>query len=121
MGGIALGKGVTQSGLLEVLDGVIRDLLQDVSPYNVVLILSPVVLVRRVSLTYTLYMRMNAQRMNAGDLDLHQPHHRERTPGTDREGGGLQPARAREPCESPHFRYRADLLGRDGHARVGVP
>jgi phosphate transporter len=51
MGGIALGKGVTQSGLLEVLDGVIRDLLQDVSPYNVVLILSPVVLVRRVSLS----------------------------------------------------------------------
>ncbi|KAJ7705737.1 Sodium:sulfate symporter transmembrane region-domain-containing protein [Mycena olivaceomarginata] len=71
MGGIALGKGVTQSGLLEVLDGIIRDLLDGVSPYNVVLILSPVVL----------------------------PHHRERAPRTHREGGGVQPAW--EPREPP--------------------
>ncbi|KAJ7909059.1 Sodium:sulfate symporter transmembrane region-domain-containing protein [Mycena leptocephala] len=54
MGGIALGKGVTQSGLLEVLDGVIRDLLQDVSPYNVVLILSPVVLVISTFISHTI-------------------------------------------------------------------
>jgi phosphate transporter len=45
MGGIALGKGVTASGLLEVLDVVIRDLVDGFSLYAVVLILSPVVLV----------------------------------------------------------------------------
>jgi phosphate transporter len=46
MGGIALGEGVASSGLLEVLHTVILDLLYGVSLYNVVLILSPVVLVR---------------------------------------------------------------------------
>ncbi|KAJ7623924.1 SPX domain-containing protein [Mycena polygramma] len=54
MGGIALGKGVTQSGLLEVLDGVIRDLLEGVKPYNVVLILSPVVLVISTFISHTI-------------------------------------------------------------------
>ncbi|KAJ7830406.1 SPX domain-containing protein [Mycena olivaceomarginata] len=54
MGGIALGKGVTQSGLLEVLDGIIRDLLDGVSPYNVVLILSPVVLVISTFISHTI-------------------------------------------------------------------
>lgn len=49
MGGIALGKGVTSSGLLNVMDGVIRDLVDGYSLYNVVLILSPVVLVRPFS------------------------------------------------------------------------
>lgn len=46
MGGIALGKGVMSSGLLEVMDVVIRDLVDGFSLYSVVLILSPVVLVR---------------------------------------------------------------------------
>ena len=46
MGGIALGKGVTNSGLLETMDVVIRDLLEGFSLYTVVLILTPVVLVR---------------------------------------------------------------------------
>ncbi|KAG6888170.1 hypothetical protein C0992_009446 [Termitomyces sp. T32_za158] len=45
MGGIALGKGVMSSGLLDVVDGLVHDLVQDVSLYGVVLILSPVVLV----------------------------------------------------------------------------
>lgn len=45
MGGIALGKGVTSSGLLEVMDVVIRDLVDGLSLYTVVLVLSPVVLV----------------------------------------------------------------------------
>jgi di/tricarboxylate transporter len=45
MGGIALGKGVTNSGLLETMDVVIRDLLEGFSLYTVVLILTPVVLV----------------------------------------------------------------------------
>ncbi|KAF7311833.1 SPX domain-containing protein [Mycena indigotica] len=54
MGGIALGKGVTSSGLLEVLDVLIRDLLEDVSLYNVVLILSPVVLVISTFISHTI-------------------------------------------------------------------
>ncbi len=46
MGGIALGKGVVSSGLLEIMDVLIRDLVNGFSLYSVVLILSPVVLVR---------------------------------------------------------------------------
>jgi phosphate transporter len=55
MGGIALGKGVTNSGLLETMDVLIRDLLNGFSLYTVVLILSPVVLVR--ILCYCSYAR----------------------------------------------------------------
>ncbi|KAJ7028274.1 SPX domain-containing protein [Mycena alexandri] len=54
MGGIALGKGVQSSGLLEVLDVLIRDLLEGVSLYNVVLILSPVVLVISTFISHTI-------------------------------------------------------------------
>lgn len=46
MGGIALGKGVTSSGLLDVMDEIIRDMVEGYELYTVVLILSPVVLVR---------------------------------------------------------------------------
>jgi phosphate transporter len=46
MGGIALGKGVLSSGLFELLDEVIRKALDGFSVYVVVLILSPIVLVR---------------------------------------------------------------------------
>lgn len=46
MGGIALGKGVMSSGLLVVVDEILRDLVEGLSIYHVVLILSPVVLVR---------------------------------------------------------------------------
>jgi len=45
MGGIALGQGVMSSGLLEVVDVIIRDWVEGFSLYTVVLILSPVVLV----------------------------------------------------------------------------
>lgn len=48
MGGIALGKGVMSSGLLEVMDVVIRKLINGFSLYSVVLVLSPVVLVREI-------------------------------------------------------------------------
>ena len=47
MGGIALGKGVMSSGLLDVFDGAIRDLVDGFSHYSVVMILSPIVLVSR--------------------------------------------------------------------------
>lgn len=49
MGGIALGKGVTSSGLLEVLDDVIRDIIDGKSLYTVVMVLSAIVLVRITS------------------------------------------------------------------------
>lgn len=45
MGGIALGKGVTSSGLLDVMDNTIRDIVQGLSLYIVVLVLSLIVLV----------------------------------------------------------------------------
>ena len=46
MGGIALGKGVTSSGLLTVMDDAIRYMVQGLSTYTVVLVLSAIVLVR---------------------------------------------------------------------------
>jgi phosphate transporter len=55
MGGIALGKGVTSSGLLVTMDGVIHRLLEGLSLYTVVLVLSPVVLVCNFSAIFTLY------------------------------------------------------------------
>ena len=45
MGGIALGKGVTSSGLLEVMDDIIRDIVDGLSEYTVVIVLSGIVLV----------------------------------------------------------------------------
>ena len=48
MGGIALGNGVMSSGLLKVLDGIIRKLINGYTLYSVVLILSPVVLVGEI-------------------------------------------------------------------------
>lgn len=45
MGGIALGKGVTTSGLLDVMDEFIRGIITDMSLYSVVLVLSGIVLV----------------------------------------------------------------------------
>ena len=49
LSGIALGKGVTSSGLLEVLDDIIRNLIDGMSLYTVVLVLSAIVLVSMVS------------------------------------------------------------------------
>ena len=46
MGGIALGNGVTNSGLLEVLGDEIRDMISGMDLYPVVLLLSVIVLVR---------------------------------------------------------------------------
>ncbi|KAG6917852.1 hypothetical protein DXG01_000757 [Tephrocybe rancida] len=54
MGGIALGKGVMSSGLLEVMDVIIRDLVNGLSLYSVVLILSPVVLIISTFISHTI-------------------------------------------------------------------
>lgn len=51
MGGMALGKGVDSSGLLGILDTMIRKVVDGYKLYEVVLILSPIVL---VSLTRSL-------------------------------------------------------------------
>lgn len=45
MGGMALGKGVDSSGLLGILDTMIRKVVDGYKLYEVVLILSPIVLV----------------------------------------------------------------------------
>ena len=45
MGGIALGKGVTSSGLLEKMDVLIRNLVEGRSEFGVVVVLTTVILV----------------------------------------------------------------------------
>ncbi|TFK34530.1 SPX domain-containing protein [Crucibulum laeve] len=54
MGGIALGKGVMSSGLLDVMDVVIHDILDGYSLYKVVLILSPIVLIISTFISHTI-------------------------------------------------------------------
>ncbi|KAF8638963.1 hypothetical protein AX17_001824 [Amanita inopinata Kibby_2008] len=54
MGGMALGKGVVASGLLEIMDIFIRDMVDGFSLYSVVLILSPVVLVISTFISHTI-------------------------------------------------------------------
>jgi len=54
MGGIALGEGVKTSGLLQIMDTLIRDLVHGYSLYHVVLILSPVVLVISTFISHTI-------------------------------------------------------------------
>ena len=55
-----------------------------------------------------------------GHLDVHQPHHRERAPGPDREGRREEHA-WRRLLEPPHFHHRAHLLDWNGHACLGLP
>lgn len=45
MGGVALGKGVTSSGLLDKMDVFIRTLVQGRSEFGVVVVLTAVILV----------------------------------------------------------------------------
>ena len=45
MGGIALGKGVTSSGLLDKMDVLIRKLVEGRSEFGVVVVLTAVILV----------------------------------------------------------------------------
>ena len=48
MGGIALGKGVTSSGLLDKMDILIRGLVEGRSEFGVVVVLTIVILVSRI-------------------------------------------------------------------------
>jgi phosphate transporter len=61
MGGIALGKAVMSSGLLDVMDEYIRDVIEDLSLYTIVLVLSVVVLVRSVARMMSKYLRQYYQ------------------------------------------------------------
>lgn len=54
MGGIALGKAVMSSGLLEVMDIIIRDMVDGFSLYTVVMILSPIVLIVSTFISHTI-------------------------------------------------------------------
>ncbi|ESK87596.1 phosphate transporter [Moniliophthora roreri MCA 2997] len=54
MGGIALGKGVTSSGLLDIMGDVIKDAVQGFELYQVVMILSPIVLVISTFISHTI-------------------------------------------------------------------
>ncbi|KAF4597064.1 low-affinity phosphate transporter [Pleurotus pulmonarius] len=54
MGGIALGKGVESSGLLEVMDTHIRDLVEGLGIYTVVMVLTPIVLVVSTFISHTI-------------------------------------------------------------------
>ena len=72
MGGIALGKGVSSSGLLETMDEVIRDMMAGFSLVKVVFILSPIVLVRA---TPSIIISCDTYRLSTGYLHLYQPHY----------------------------------------------
>ncbi|KAF8992369.1 SPX domain-containing protein [Cyathus striatus] len=54
MGGIALGKGVVASGLLDAMDGFVNDLVAGRSLYTVVAILSPIVLIISTFISHTI-------------------------------------------------------------------
>ena len=54
MGGIALGKGVLTSGLLDIFDTLIRDILQDLDLYTIVILLSFIVLVISTFISHTI-------------------------------------------------------------------
>lgn len=54
MGGIALGKGVTSSGLLDVMDEIIRRMIHGLTLYPVVVILSFIILVVSTFISHTI-------------------------------------------------------------------
>lgn len=72
MGGIALGKGVTSSGLLDVMDDGIREMISGLSLYTVVMVLSLIVLVCAICSV----LLFGADASDSGRLYLHQPHDR---------------------------------------------
>ncbi|KAF9219427.1 SPX-domain-containing protein [Gyrodon lividus] len=54
MGGVALGQGVTSSGLMSTMDGAIHRILEGRSLYTIVIVLSPVVLVISTFISHTI-------------------------------------------------------------------
>jgi hypothetical protein len=72
MGGIALGRGVTSSGLLNVMDEIIRGIITDMSLYTVVLVLSGIVLVCIFNFHNRDWLK---HQCSTGDINFYQPHH----------------------------------------------
>lgn len=117
MGGIALGKGVTSSGLLEVLDDIIRNIIEGRTLYEVVMVLSVIVLVSRKRHRCTALGAIFI--VLVGHLDIYQSHHRQCAPRANCQGGWEQDARStRDASYLPH---RSDLLDWYGHACVWIP
>jgi len=109
MGGIALGKGVTSSGLLDVMGEVIRDMVDGYKLYNVVLILSPIVLVGNFAqLGAVAYLE------SAGHIHVHQSYNCKRPSCSNCERSWQ-----RSWWKSPGYanlHYWIDLLDWDGYA-----
>jgi hypothetical protein len=89
MGGIALGKGVTSSGLLDKMDYLIRQLVEGRSEFGVIVVLTTVVLVSCV------LHRMLISRLLFGvdRLHIHQPHNSECPPCPHSQGCRREPPR----------------------------
>ena len=115
MGGVALGKGVTSSGLLDKMDDLIRRLVEGRSEFGVIVVLTTVVLVS-CFLSWTLISRLL---FGVDRLHIHQPHNSECPPCPHSQGGWGKPSR--QPSKSPHFHHWACLLHWDGDACLGVP
>lgn len=81
MGGIALGKGVTSSGLLDVMDDGIRDMISGLSLYTVVMVISLIVLVCAICLVLPF---RDAHASGLGCLYLYQPYDRQCAAGSHR-------------------------------------
>jgi hypothetical protein len=90
MGGIALGRGVTSSGLLDKMDILIRGLIDGQSEFGVVVVLTAVVLVSHAR-THPPFSSFPPTCCSVGRLDVHQPYDSECAPGSHRQGRRDQP------------------------------
>ena len=115
MGGIALGKGVTTSGLLDVMDEIIRGIITDMSLYSVVLVLSGIVLVCFL----TFYGAADQTHCFAGRINFHQPHDRQCVTSPHREGSREKPPRT--SCQFAYLLDWVDLFHWNGDASFWVP
>ncbi len=115
MGGIALGKGVTSSGLLDKMDALIRRLVEGRSEFGVIVLLTTVVLVS-CFLRWTLISRLL---YGIDRFHIHQPHNSECPPCPHCQGGRREPPR--QPSKSSHCHNWACLLHRDGYACLRIP
>ena len=116
MGGIALGKGVSSSGLLDKMDILIRRLVEGRSEFGIIVVLTTVVL---VSCFFSPLGAKFPATIGVGRLHIHQPHNSECPPCPYRQGGRGEPPR--QPSKSPHFHHWAGLFHWDGYACLGIP
>lgn len=89
MGGIALGKGVTSSGLLDKMDNLIRGLVEGRSEFGVIVVLTTVVLVS----CFLHQMFISLLLFGVGRLHIHQPHDSECPPCSHSQSGRGEPPR----------------------------